>query len=261
MKASERALAVVLVAWLEADGWEVNQEVKFRPDARKASIWIADVVARRAGIVAVYEVKTAMGLPVMEQAERWMEYADQAWIVVPGHGKPANHGHAYGYRRLEQDGIGVLHVRGWTKVEVQIAGRPGGELPPITVRVSTVVEATNTHAFTGPLELALLPEHRDGSFAGAGSQIGTRVSKTNLVLARVREYITDRGGSAPIEDVVRNVGENWITRRAKDGKIPRVRVNGCSAVAMLELVEPGNEAPFMSERTARTAPRDRVAFG
>lgn len=264
-KQSEAALARVLVAWLKAAGWEVNEEVPFRADPASASVWIADVIATRwvegRRIVAAYEVKKAMGLDVMEQADRWLSFVNQCWIVVPGDGTAASKGHAYGYRRLNDAGIGVLHVREWTKLEMQAAARPGGELPPIETRIAMVFSAEQNRIDTPALEDALLPEHRDGSFAGAGTKTGERATRTNILLQEIRIYLAEHDGHAPLDQVVRAFRTPWLIPRAKEGQIPRVRMNGSGPEVLLEIVAAGNETPLLSDRSSRTAPRNRVAFG
>lgn len=260
-KASEAALARVLVAWLKANDWEANEEVPFRADAPGASTWIADVVATKGGIVAVFEVKKAMGLDVMDQADRWLNHANQSWVVVPGDGRAASPGHAYGYRRLNDAGIGVLHIRKHTKLEEQMALRPGGTLPAPEALVSVVHQAEHFDVNTAPLREALRPEHRDGSFAGAGTKTGERANKTNLVYKQIREYLKARGNDAPLEEIVRNYKAPWLILKAKEGQIPMVRLNGSGPAVLLELVEPGNETPILSDRSSRTARRDRRVYG
>ena len=55
-KPSERALALILIAWLKVNDWEVYEEVKYRPDPDDSTvIYVADIVATRAGFVAVFD--------------------------------------------------------------------------------------------------------------------------------------------------------------------------------------------------------------
>lgn len=263
-KQSEAALASVLVAWLKAGGWEVNEEVPFRPDPAGPSIWIADVVARRwdhgRAIVAVFEVKRHFGLEVMQQAERWSNRANQVFAVVPGDGAAPGEAHAYGYDKLARVGIGVIHVRDITKLDEQMALRPGGALPAPETRVSIALAADHDYVDASALEAALRPEHRDGSFAGAGTKTGTRATKTNVTLQEMRVYLAEHNNQAPLDEVVRAFKVPWIIPKLKDGEIPRIRLNGTGPEMLLELVEEGQEAP-VTDRSSRTAPRERRAFG
>lgn len=256
MKPSERAVAIPLCAYLRAEGWEVFEEVRYRYDDTKTAFWIADVVALKNGVLVVFEAKAAFSLAVMRQAERWIGLANEVYVVVPGTGKPANPDHAYGCDKLLAVGIGVLHIRKHTKVEVQSAARRGG-LPPPEALVVEKQSAIRSHAETYRLEAALHPAQASGEFAGAGTKTGERVTKGSLAHKAIREHLdTLPGRVAPLVDVARAVGTStWvITKWAKDSKIKGVQLDGRELEIVLRRVDEGDEEPLLDARQMKSRP-------
>lgn len=66
VKLKETDLAAQLIPWLEAQHWEVWQEIQFRTYAK-----IADIVAVRNNYLWIIETKTSLSLTVMRQAHEW----------------------------------------------------------------------------------------------------------------------------------------------------------------------------------------------
>lgn len=64
---AEQALAQHVIDWLEAQHWDVYQEVPLHGGGSKT----ADIVAVRNGLVWVIECKTTLSLAVMAQASSW----------------------------------------------------------------------------------------------------------------------------------------------------------------------------------------------
>ena len=246
-KRTEEELALILIAWLKANGWEVYEEVKFWPDPGDRTAWyVADIVATRNGVVAIFEVKLAFGLTVMRQAERWVRYAHEVYVFVPGKGVPANVDHAYGHGKLREVGIGVLHLRDHSKLEVQMAARPGGELPPMEKLVITAQAAVTSRPEDARLEGELRDEHKSGRFARAGVKGGDRVSPANLTKAAIAAHVASAGGAAPIAEVARAVGaSSWlITKWAKAQGIKGIAHDSSASEIVLRAVNPGNERPI-----------------
>lgn len=259
MKPSERAVAIPLIATLKADGWTVYEEVRFRHDPHDPAFWIADIVATKRGTIRVYEVKVAFGLDVMAQAARWLGYAHEVWIVVPGKGTAASRGHAYGYNLLRKEGLGVVHVREPSKLEVQMAMAPGGELPAPEALVAEVACAVCLNVLTEPLEAALHQAQASGEFAGAGTKSGERVTEGNLAHKAIREYLDaarEFGGCSPLAEVARAVGQTaWlVTKWAKAGKIKGVQLDGTAVELVLRRVPEGQEEPLMDARQLKSRP-------
>ena len=258
-KIAETSLGPPLRAYLTAAGWELSEEVRFQATPG-GPWWIADMVATRNGIVAVFEMKAHFGLDVMAQAARWIGHANQIFVVVPGNGSPANAGHAHGYALLARDGICVLQVREHSKTEHQMAGAPRGELPSIDKLVSVIGDAALRLVRADALRDALRPEHRNGSFAGAGTKNGERVSKTSLAHNAIREVLANSDGPVSIVDMRRAIdgNERQLITWAREKKIDRVQLDERETVMVLRLVEPGEEAPITAtsnkSRPARYIP-------
>lgn len=258
MKPSERAVAIPLIAGLKADSWEVFEEVRYRYDDTKTAHWIADVIAKKAGVLAVFEVKAAFSLAVMRQAERWINLAHEIYVVVPGTGTPANPDHAYGHGKLGESGIGVLHIRKHSKVELQMAARAGGALPPPEALVVPAQGAVPSRCSTARLEAALHPAQASGEYAGAGTKTGERVTPANLTHKAIREHLeTLPFRTGPLADVARAVGaKDWlVTQWAKAAKIKCVQLDGRELEIALRLVDPGAEAPILDARQMKSKPQ------
>jgi len=97
-----------VIAWLRDQGFEdVYQEV----DAGA----VADIVAVRGALLVVVELKRALSLDVLLQAEAWRKSAHFAWAAVP-RAKSYRHGV---FRVAEMLGVGVLEVRPPTRYETE----------------------------------------------------------------------------------------------------------------------------------------------
>ena len=99
--ASEADMAAAVVAWIQEQGWTVHQEVA--PWGWGSAL---DILAVRGPVLWAIECKLAMGLPVIEQAERWLAHAHMVSVATPPHGKH------WRIARVISDklGIGLLEV-------------------------------------------------------------------------------------------------------------------------------------------------------
>lgn len=75
---SEAELANVIVKYLEANNWEVFKEVK-----PKNLNQIADIVAIKNKKIWIIETKLIYGTKVLDQAYKWLKYADYVSVAVP----------------------------------------------------------------------------------------------------------------------------------------------------------------------------------
>jgi hypothetical protein len=255
-KLAETDLGPPVQAWLEANGWTVYREVRYR-DPATGNVWIPDLVITRpvpspVGVfVGVVELKVKFSLDVMAQAWRWRRRAHTIFIAVPCEKKRADapsEGRALGYEVLKGHGIGVLRVRPWTKHEQ----RPGAELPPAAARVAVAVKPGDREADASALLAALHEEQKD--FSEAGTQSGKRWSATEKAFKAVRELLEGLGGVATIEDVRLAIGfsARVVTRWATEKKIAGVRLDAREEPPVLQLVAPGQEAPITSSRTLKS---------
>lgn len=259
-KLLEHHLAAPVKAFLEGRGLTPYEEVRHR-DA--AGIWrAADIIAISSSLTVAVEMKLTHSTELLAQAVHWLDLADLVWIAIPALTSKAPL--AIEARRVAIDyaawkGIGVLEVRKLEKTEEAALARGIEPRDPIVV---VIHEPERQHGRNvGEIRDQLRREHRDGSHAGAGSKTGERVSKTNLVLQEIRAYLAECHGKAPLDSVVRAFKAPWLIPKVKAGQVPRIRFNGSALVAILELVEAGSEAAIETDRSSRTAPRERRAYG
>jgi hypothetical protein len=240
----ERDLALPVKDYLRAEGWELYEEVSY---AGK----ISDIVATRGDELAVVELKTSLGFPVICQAKNWLEHANCSWIAVPS-GK-ATPEREEALEVCAWRAIGVLVVRPLSKLEEERQAR--GELGSAEPRVRVVQAAVPQPTFPYALRAVLAPEHQ--THAPAGSKTGVRWNATTERHAAVRSYIEEHGGTVPLEDVVPALGGSTTILResVEAARMPMVRLNGAGPSVMLELVTEGDEAPIYSTRSLRTRPR------
>ncbi len=102
----ETELAAQVVAWLEAEGWNVYQEVSFGGR-------VADIVAVRdcddgSILSQVVECKTAFSLSVIAQAYFWRQYASHSFVAVPV--TPMSDGRILAEMVCRDYGLGVIGV-------------------------------------------------------------------------------------------------------------------------------------------------------
>jgi len=76
---SEKELAAILVGWLQAQEWEVYQEVQ----CDVAGGGVCDIVAVRHGIIWAIECKMTLSLGLIGQAYRWKSYANYVSVCIP----------------------------------------------------------------------------------------------------------------------------------------------------------------------------------
>lgn len=173
---TEAEFARAVIAWLRADGWTVYQEVEASPG-------IADIVATRAGQLAVVECKLSLNLDVLGQAWRWRTWAHQVYTAVPGAG---GRGRSWDARTFAQNacdtmGLGLLEVYRWSDgAQVQIAVAPKSREPDVRRR---------------GLAAVLQPEHE--TFAEAGSPTGHRWTPFRATERALVAYVLAHPGVSP----------------------------------------------------------------
>lgn len=141
---SERDLAKQVIAWLADQQWEVFQEVQVLRGSN-----VADIVARRDGILWVIECKLSFGFAVIDQAFEWRDFAHYTSVATPSaRGRSA-------FVLLRHLGIGQLSV-GLAEVHEEIAPR------------------LNRNSLTKHLADALREEHK--TWAEAGNATGDHYS-------------------------------------------------------------------------------------
>ena len=112
---NEAEVGAALIQWLRGDGWQVWQEVRLCYGGGTA-----DVVAERGRRIWIIECKRGLGLRVLDQAERWLDYADFVSVATArSDGGRTTEPGAFTYRALRSAGVGWLLVRRpWSKTEL-----------------------------------------------------------------------------------------------------------------------------------------------
>lgn len=200
---SEADLASVVVAWLEACGYDVYQEVELRPGGIRA-----DIVARRGPELTIVETKTSASLAVLYQAMERRGCAHRVYVGVPRS--------AIAFRELcTEIGIGVLHVR--------TGSNETWDAPRVDEEVSS--RRWNTR----PLKLAgrLRPEHKTA--AAAGSQTGGHWSRWRDTCAQIARIAAQHPGialKAAIAQVTHHYSSSRVAVSTMAGHIREGRVEG-----------------------------------
>ncbi len=99
---TETEIAEAVIAWLEAQHWDVYQEVQASYGAE-----IIDIVAVRCNIVWAIETKRSLGLSVLAQAKRHQTHR-RSVAVLDAHRSKARD---FAYHVAKNYGIGILLVR------------------------------------------------------------------------------------------------------------------------------------------------------
>jgi hypothetical protein len=153
---SETELGPPLVAWLEAQGWDVYQEVQ-----AKSYDSICDMVAVQGKLLWTIEMKRTLSLEVINQAWWWRGRSNFSSVAVPCTKRRARHQHVRLVDELlDWKGIGLLSVQ-----EPEVYGGrddgPGGRVH------EDKAPSLNRTAKTDTILAALCPEQK--TFAPAGS--------------------------------------------------------------------------------------------
>lgn len=206
-KYSEAQVAAVVVDWLEAQGYDVYQEVELRAGGIRA-----DIVAKRGPELTIVETKTSASIALLYQAMERRRVAHRIYIAVP---VPA-HAMAEVCKEL---GIGVLRVR----------INPDHEQSWNPDRCDEEVASRRWN--TRPVKLAarLRPEHK--TMARAGAPTGGHFSRwrdTCLQLSRVvaaQPGITLKSALAQVTHHYTSgrVAMSTMGTHIREGRVPGVR--------------------------------------
>lgn len=146
----ETEIGAAVVDALEADGWDVYQEVAVGGG-------IADVVGVRDGKACIVECKTRLAVSLVEQAIDRTRTAHWVWVAVP---KTRRRGWLMG-EILRDKGIGLM-----------IVGRDGAFTVTGVTRKSWPKLNRHAHSNAKRLMASLEPEHK--AYAKAGERNGKR---------------------------------------------------------------------------------------
>lgn len=213
VRVSEVELGRIVVAWLEADGWEVWQEVGVSSGGG-----VCDIVARRGPVIHAIECKVVANLDVLYQASWWVRRAHFVSVAVPRPRRDRLYGSF-----AKHLGIGVLWIgEAWngsaTTTDV-IAWEQG---PMARIR---------DERFYRPLSEALTPERKSWP-AEAGNNMGHRYTPFRETCDHLRRVVEAEPGitmRAAVEKMklhhyhTDKAARAALSQWARRGKVPGVR--------------------------------------
>jgi hypothetical protein len=209
MKISEQALASELVAWLEAQHWDVYQEVRV---SEYSGSPIADVVAVQGRLVWIVECKTTLGLAVLGQALRWRGQVHFASVCAPQMPRRGNASWA-AERFARELGVGLLTAEhGYVSQH---------EAPRLNRRPCGVEQ----------IRAALRPEHK--TYAKAGSARGGYWTPFRQTCHYLREAVEKQPG-VTLRDAIANIQTHYSSPQTARSSLPSLIEKGVVRGVRLE---------------------------
>jgi hypothetical protein len=208
---SEAELATVVIAWLEALGADVYQEVELLHRGMRA-----DIVARVRAELWIIETKTSVSLVLIEQAMERRRFAHRVYIAAPTYRARA------GLPICEALGIGLLGVT----VAGGIEATSEYDEPQVTMRVQG--RRWNTQPVA--LSRRLAPQHK--KHARAGAQTGGHWSPFRRTIERLAQEVAASPGialNAAVAGIEHHYRSNAGARTSlaawiREGKVPGVEI-------------------------------------
>ena len=214
MHIQETVVSGAVVGCLVDMGWTVYQEVVVTTSEAIVSVvanqnnkLMADIVARKEGLIWVIEAKSAMTREVEKQAWAWRDWADMISVAVPASRKMTD-ARRRAEARLAALGIGSFWTRGGRVVHY----RPATERPR---RADYVMNALDV---------------RQKDFVEAGNPSRQRWSPWQETRSRIIEFVKQHPG-VYVRDLVRSIPTHYrrisvarvaISQWATKGKIPGI---------------------------------------
>lgn len=210
---AETDVAAVVVAYLRDLGWDVHQEVGGAYGPR------ADIVAVRGPLLYVVEVKTTLGLALIEQGQSWLHRAHLVSIAAPHPHR--GRGPSVAHQICGEWGIGVLDVLtdyGESAVRERVAPRLIRRIPVDRSRTlrRLLTEETRTYASAGNAAGKFWSPFKD-TCQQAVRAVAAHPGLTTkeLVAALPKHHYSS-------DSVARNTLPRWL----RLGKIPGLRGEG-----------------------------------
>lgn len=196
-KLTEQRVAEFVIAYLEAAGADVYQEVT-------CGSGVADIVARVGAELWIIEVKIALSLRLISQAMERRRHAHRVYVASP---RTKNMGDVGVL--LEELGIGMLEVSSpWF-----------GSEP----RVRELLESRRFNSRPVALTARLVPEHKTHAKAGAvGAGRWTPFRNTCEQVAR---YVRENPG-ATLKDIVGHVTHHYSSDRVARSSLAKWAQDG-----------------------------------
>lgn len=197
-KPPEEVLAAKVITWLEADGWDVYQEVRPYPTYPRA----IDIVAVKPNNVWAIECKTSLNLEVMAQAKDAQIYANTVSIAVPS--AKRSDGRTFAVDVLTYFGIGCIFVNlkmDQIRVKLSPRPRPGERLRKV-----------------------LCPEHK--THAKAGSRKGGQWTPFKATAEAIAEYVLQHPEGTTLKALEAAVKHHYKSKASFMRSIPRLVSKG-----------------------------------
>lgn len=195
---SEKELAKHLGPWLDEREWKPYPEVSLQQGEP-----IADWVAVRENLAAVFECKLTMSVVLIRQAFYWTQKADYVSIVLPvPKNKNAKEEREKCYPMLQRLGLGLIEV-----------SKPKDGKAEITVRLN----ATRQLPFQSSQIVATVCDgHRD--IGQPGTKDGARWSEFQQTVRNMQRYLLENPGSH-LKEVIRGIDHHYQTNQKAIQKI------------------------------------------
>lgn len=177
---SESALAVHVVRWLEAQRWDVYQEVEISRNGHRA-----DIVAVHGSVLWVVETKLSLSLDLIDQVNWWHGFAHFASVAIPR----SEHRSHFGSWICAHLGIGVLSVSKNGAIE-QTSGR------------------MDRKAFADYLRKVLTPEHK--TFAAAGNADSLRWTPYQRTCRALAQLVAAKPGIC-LKDAIADTEHHYVS--------------------------------------------------
>ena len=190
---SESDLAAKVIAYLEAEHWDVYQEVEFGSGGA-----VADIVAVRAGYLWIIECKTSLTFTVLEQANHWRSHYRS--VAVPSVRNSSGRGTAYhiAHKFLK---LGILEV----SLDNQYSRRDPG-----VYEVNEPPLMREYHKRAKWMITQLLPEHKTA--LAAGSNGGGRFTPYKATMDQVHKFIQHNPGCS-LKEIVDGIKQYHYANR------------------------------------------------
>lgn len=200
----EAELAARLVAWLQADRWNVYQEVSYRGN-------LIDIVAERHGYCWCIETKLHFNFEVIEQAMWRRQVSAWSSVAVPTYKK-------MGARLCSYEGIGLLEVH------------PHGS---ISERQSPQFNRLghNSRDLKGVSLIESLRPEQQSQIAGSNS--GGYWTPFKQTCREVLAYVRTNPG-AEAKAVINGVKHHWANSSAKATLLASIRKGWIPGVKLVE---------------------------
>lgn len=231
---SEREIGAPAVKWLKANGWTVLEELTVTiPEGVVAhpKIWKCDIIATqvfdRGVMLIAWEVKRALSVQVITQANRWRPYVHRASVVVahPGRFAQKRDEHQAMLKLARDNGVGVIYVTrddevSFASSDPKMPSRraqhnPEAKIAPIQLAIRKALEAEERRVAAG-----CPSKHQP---AGTPAPLGDRGQDEHCRWHKVRQYVAANKG-ATSKEIKRECrltksDTNDLIRLARAGKL------------------------------------------